>query len=582
MKLFLRLLKHARPWWSILFVAAISLLILTAVNLLSPWLIRDLISLLESSVIEPNENLFSSIIKLASFILISYVARAIFRFLNNYLAHKAAWNLVSKMRVLLYHKYQELSLQWYQDKETGQLMSRATNDTATFEALIAHVIPDLSSNIIVLLAVTAILFFINVKLALFTLIPIPFLIVGSVIFAKKIRPNFRNAQARLADFNAVLQDNLSGMKEIQAFNQQKREKKKLSQFSHNYVKAILSALKKSALFHPTIEFISSLGTVIVIVAGGSLALKGQLGIADIVAFLLYLNLFYQPITTLARITEDLQQSLAGAERVFEILDTPSSVKEVENPESLKTSRGEVTFQNVSFEYVENQEILKDVSFHVESGKMLALVGPTGVGKTTIISLLARFWDVSEGSILIDGLDIRKLSFESLRNQMSIVLQDVFLFNGTIADNIAWGQNDATIEDIIEASRIARAEEFILDLPEGYDTRIGERGMKLSGGQKQRLSIARAVLRKSPILILDEATASVDVETESLIQESIQELSGTRTILVIAHRLSTVKKADSILVFEKGHIVEEGNHKTLLSQNGVYKKLIEKQFMGETS
>lgn len=582
MKLFLRLLKHARPWWGILFVAAVSLLILTAVNLLSPWLIRDLISLLESSVIEPNENLLSSIIKLASLILISYVARAIFRFLNNYLAHKAAWNLVSKMRVLLYHKYQELSLQWYQDKETGQLMSRATNDTATFEALIAHVIPDLSSNIIVLLAVTAILFFINVKLALFTLIPIPFLIAGSVIFAKKIRPNFRNAQARLADFNAVLQDNLSGMKEIQAFNQQKREKKKLSQFSHNYVKAILSALKKSALFHPTIEFISSLGTVIVIVAGGSLALKGQLGIADIVAFLLYLNLFYQPITTLARITEDLQQSLAGAERVFEILDTPSSVKEVENPESLKTSRGEVTFQNVSFEYVENQEILKDVSFHVESGKMLALVGPTGVGKTTIISLLARFWDVSEGSILIDGVDIRKLSFESLRNQMSIVLQDVFLFNGTVADNIAWGQNDATIEDIIEASRIARAEEFILDLPEGYDTRIGERGMKLSGGQKQRLSIARAVLRKSPILILDEATASVDVETESLIQESIQELSGTRTILVIAHRLSTVKKADSILVFEKGHIVEEGNHKTLLSQNGVYKKLIEKQFMGEMS
>lgn len=577
MAYFIRLLKYARPWWGLLLISALSLIALTALNLLSPWLIRDLIAILENSIDTPSDILFSSIFMLAMLILASYLARALFRFLNNYLAHKAAWNLVSKMRVLMYDKYQELSLQWYQDKETGQLMSRATNDTATFEALIAHVVPDLCSNVLILCAVTFILFVINIKLALYTLIPVPFLIGGSVLFAKRIRPNFRKAQATLADFSAALQDNLSGMKEIQAFNQQKREQKKLSYFSQHYVKSILAALKKSALFHPTIELISSLGTVIVVLAGGKLALDGQISIADIVAFLLYLNLFYQPITTLARITEDLQQSLAGAERVFEVLDTPNTVKEIDNPKTLGSSRGEICFENVSFHYVVNQPVLKNLSFSISSGNMLALVGPTGVGKTTIISLLARFWDPSEGRILIDGQDIKELSFESLRRQMSIVLQDVFLFNGTIAENIAWGQNDASLCDIIQASRVARAEEFILQLPEGYDTKIGERGMKLSGGQKQRLSIARAVLRKSPILILDEATASVDVETEALIQESIQELSGTRTILVIAHRLSTIKKADTILVFDKGRVIEEGKHADLIAHNGAYKKMIELQF-----
>lgn len=577
MAYFIRLLKYARPWWGLLLISALSLIALTALNLLSPWLIRDLIAILENSIDTPSDILFSSIFMLAMLILASYLARALFRFLNNYLAHKAAWNLVSKMRVLMYDKYQELSLQWYQDKETGQLMSRATNDTATFEALIAHVVPDLCSNVLILCAVTFILFVINIKLALFTLIPVPFLIGGSVLFAKRIRPNFRKAQATLADFSAALQDNLSGMKEIQAFNQQKREQKKLSYFSQHYVKSILAALKKSALFHPTIELISSLGTVIVVLAGGKFALDGQISIADIVAFLLYLNLFYQPITTLARITEDLQQSLAGAERVFEVLDTPNTVKEIDNPKTLGSSRGEICFENVSFHYVVTQPVLKNLSFSISSGNMMALVGPTGVGKTTIISLLARFWDPSEGRILIDGQNIKELSFESLRRQMSIVLQDVFLFNGTVAENIAWGQNDASLCDIIQASRVARAEEFILQLPEGYDTKIGERGMKLSGGQKQRLSIARAVLRKSPILILDEATASVDVETEALIQESIQELNGTRTILVIAHRLSTIKKADTILVFDKGRVIEEGKHADLIAHNGAYKKMIELQF-----
>ncbi len=593
MRNFLRLLRYARPWWRLLFIAAVSLIALTGLNLLSPWLIRDLIAVLQEAIPAaassadsgtaaaegPALAVWLHIRGIALLLLASFLARAVFRFLNNYLAHKAAWNLVSRMRVLLYDKYQQLSLRWYQDKQTGQLMSRATNDTATFEALIAHVVPDLASNLLVLAAVTVILFVIDPTLALFTLIPVPVLVAGSVLFAKRIRPNFRKAQATLADFNAALQDNISGMKEIQVFNQQENEKERVRGHSHNYVKAILGALKKSALFHPAIEFTSSLGTVIVVAAGGILALRGQTSLADIVGFLLYLNLFYQPITTLARITEDLQQSLAGAERVFEVLDSESEVKEAPNARQLETSRGEIAFENVSFHYVEGQEVLDRVSFSVPSGKMLALVGPTGVGKTTIISLLARFWDPVDGRILLDGEDIRGLTLESLRERISIVLQDVFLFNGSVAENIAYGQKSATMEEIIAAARIARAAEFIERLPDGYETKIGERGLKLSGGQKQRLAIARAVLRKSPVLILDEATASVDVETEALIQEAIQELAGTRTILVIAHRLSTVKRADSILVLQNGRVIEEGTHEGLFNKGGVYHRLCTVQFQG---
>lgn len=306
-------------------------------------------------------------------------------------------------------------------------------------------------------------------------------------------------------------------------------------------------------------------------------MQGRMSVADIVAFLLYLNLFYQPIATMARITEDLQQSLAGAERVFEILDSESDVQEIAEAVKMPRSSGRVQFQNVSFQYIKDTPVLKNISFTADSGKMIALVGPTGVGKTTIISLLARFYDPTAGSILIDGTDIRNASLSSLRSQISMVLQDVFLFNGTIAENIAYGNKTATPEQIEQASRVARADDFIQKMPEGYNTKIGERGVKLSGGQKQRLAIARAVLRDSPILVLDEATASVDVETEAQIQAAIQELAGSRTIIVIAHRLSTVKQADSILLIEKGKITESGTHQELLELGGSYRRLCEVQF-----
>jgi ATP-binding cassette subfamily B protein/subfamily B ATP-binding cassette protein MsbA len=481
------------------------------------------------------------------------------------------------MRVKAYDHLQKLSLRFYHDKQTGQLMSRTTNDTATFEMLIAHVVPELFGNVLVIIGVAVVLFSTNVRLALLTLIPIPFLIFGSWIFANKVRPNFRTAQGNLAELNATLQDNISGMKEIQVFNQQRREKDRIRVKAGSYAQAILHALKLSAVFHPTVEAISSMGTVIVVLFGGLLALDNRLSVADIVGFMLYLNLFYQPISNLARITEDLQQAVAGADRVFEVLDTEPDVMDSPHAVEITECRGEIEFDDVSFSYVDGVPVLQNISFRAEPGKMIALVGPTGVGKTTIISLTARFYDPDSGSIRLDGRDLRDITLSSLRNQISFVLQDIFLFNGTVAGNIAYGSKHAGMEDIIRAAKIARAHEFIMEMPEGYDTVIGERGMKLSGGQKQRLSIARAVLRNTPILILDEATASVDVDTEAKIQQAIQELTENRTIIVVAHRLSTVKKADTILVIEDGRIVESGNHSELYTRNGIYRHLCDIQF-----
>lgn len=573
MKNFIRILKEGRQYWKYLIVAGISLLAITAFNLVTPWKVRELVAVLS----EEGASDMITIRNIAIILAAAYVARAIFTYLYRYFSHVAAWKLVADMRVIVYEQLQKLSLSFYHDKQTGQLMSRAINDTATFEVLIAHAVPDLITNVLILIGTGILLFIINPLLASLTLIPIPFLILGGAIFTKKVLPSFREAQGRLGDLNAVMQDNISGIKEIQAFNQQPRERKRIEKGAKKYTSAILHALKLSAMFHPVVEMISSLGTVIVVAFGGWFALRGYVSTADIVGFIMFLGLFYQPITTLARVIEDLQQATAGAERVFELIDTQPDIIDSEDAKTITNSKGEIAFKNVSFHYIPSSPVLKNISFAAKPGQMIALVGPTGVGKTTIISLMARFYDPTSGEIQIDGTNIKDITVASLRNQISIVLQDIFLFNGSVADNIAYGSKEASFEDIAKAAKAARAHEFIEQLPEGYDTVIGERGVKLSGGQKQRLSIARAILRNTPILILDEATASVDVETEAEIQQAIGELAGSRTIIVIAHRLSTVKQADNILVLKDGEIVESGTHEELAKRDGLYKHLCEVQF-----
>jgi ATP-binding cassette subfamily B protein len=393
------------------------------------------------------------------------------------------------------------------------------------------------------------------------------------VYAKYVRPAFRNRQKQLGDLNALLNDNLAGIREIKAFTREEDESKRVYQGIDNYRKSLLSALRLMAIFQPFVDFTSSLGTLIVIFYGGRLALQGTLPVADLVAFFLYLESFYTPVRVLSGAWEAVQSSLAGADRLSDLLAEPQEPQNVRGAEPVKGRvRGEIVFEDVNFEYLPGVSILENISLDIPARSIVALVGPTGVGKSTLVSLIPRFYDVTSGRIRLDGRDLHEYTLDSLRQQISIVLQDVFLFYGTVRDNLLFGNPDASEAEIEAAAKAANAHEFIADLPMGYDTLIGERGVKLSGGQKQRLSIARAILKDAPILILDEATSSVDTETELLIQQAIERLMQGRTTIVIAHRLSTVRNADKIVVLEDKSILEVGTHAEFIRQNGLYKRL----------
>jgi len=569
MKMLWRLSREAIRYRTLYVIAILATLGLTAVNLAAPKALSTMTGIVERGVDEAG---LHQIGVLTAALVGLYLLRILFRFLSNYLAHKAAWYLVGDLRTRTYDKLERMHLGYFHDKQTGDLMSRVVNDTRDFELLYAHMIPETITNLVTFLGVLVVLLTINPKLVLITCAPIPLILISGVIFSKKVRPYFRVSQKKMGELNGKLQDNLSGIHEIQSFGREAYETEQVNERNFEHIHAMLQALKISAIFHPSVEFISSLGTILVVGFGGYLAWREGLRVEDIVAFLLYLGLFYGPVTGLANLLESMQQSLAGAERVLAILDTPCEIQDRPSASELKDVQGDIRFEHVSFSYSNQVPVLRDVSFHCKPGRMLALVGPTGVGKTTLTQLISRFYEPEEGRILIDGQDISQVTLESLRRCISPVLQDTFLFNGTIAENIGYAVPDATLDEIKEAAKAANIHEDILAMPEGYGTQVGERGLRLSGGQKQRVAIARAILRKSPIIILDEATASVDVETEQQIQRAIAGIAGSRTIIAIAHRLSTIRNADQILVIENGRVKEEGTHDELVALGGSYARM----------
>lgn len=568
------ILPFAKPykWWIV--AATLFMLLVTAASLAGPWAIRSLLGTVEQGAQAGIDYEYINI--LAILVIAIYIIRALAKFGTDYISHCAAWYMVRDIRQKMYDSLQQLSLRFYSDKQTGDLMSRVINDTRTFEVLLAHAIPTVVVNGVMVVGVFAFLSYMNFTLALLTLIPVPFLAWMVLKFSKISRPLFRENQEKVGELNAILQDNFSGIKEIKAFTQEGHESKRTGHALAVQTRAMLRALRVTNAFHPGIEFVASLGTVIVIFFGGRLALGGHLLLSDLVTYFLYLNIFYQPIMALGQINEGLQQALGSAERVLSIVQAESEIEEAPDAQELDRAQGSVAFRNVSFKYVDDIPVIKDISFELRPGETLALVGATGVGKTTIANLIPRFYDPDVGEILVDGRDIRQLTLNSLRRQISLVSQDVFLFNGTVRDNILYGSPEASQEEVIAAAKAANAHDFILGLEDGYETKIGERGVKLSGGQKQRLSIARAILKDAPILILDEATSAVDTQTERLIQDALNKLKENKTAVVIAHRLSTIQDADQILVLKEGEVLERGAHDELLAKEGLYYQLCRAQ------
>lgn len=495
-----------------------------------------------------------------------------------YYGHMMGAKMEYNMRNEIFGHYQKLSFSFFDNQKVGQLMSRVTNDLFEISELFHHGPEDIVISIIKLVGSFSILLSVNWKLALVAFAIVPVMLIYAYYFNRKMKRAFVKNRARIADINAQIEDNLSGIRVVKSFANEEMEMDKFKAGNNRFVESKKESYRYMGLYHSGLGGFTTFISVVVIATGAVFITKSIISVTDLITFLLYINNFTEPIKKLINFTEQFQNGASGYTRFLEILSIHPDIVDKPNAKELINAKGSITFHEVSFHYEEHSEpVLSNLNLHVEAGEYIALVGTSGVGKSTLCSLIPRFYDVSAGKILIDGTDIRNFTLKSLRNNIGIVQQDVYLFTGSVMDNIRYGRPDATDAEIVAAAQNANAHDFIINLPEGYDTYIGQRGIKLSGGQKQRLSIARVFLKNPPILIFDEATSALDNESERVVQESLEKLAKGRTTFVIAHRLSTIRNAKKILVLTENGIAESGTHNDLLQQNGIYADLYQMQF-----
>lgn len=546
-----------------------------AVTLVLPLIIRYITS---DVVYRQADEAFQVIVSLALMMLALIGLECYCNFFISYYGHMMGARMEYNMRNEIFEHYQKLSFRFYDNQKVGQLMSRVTNDLFDISELFHHGPEDIVISIIKLLGSLFILLSINWRLALAAFAVIPIMVVYAFYFNKKMKKAFKRNRARIADINAQIEDNLSGIRVVKSFANEEIEMEKFTQGNDRFIESKKDSYRCMGSYHAGLGAFTTLITVVVIVTGALFMTKNIILVTDLITFLLYINNFTEPVKKLINFTEQFQNGASGYERFLEIMKINPDIADKENAEELKQVKGNISFENVSFHYEETQEeVLSNINLQVEAGQYIALVGSSGAGKSTLCSLIPRFYDVSSGRVLIDGKDIRDVTLKSLRNNIGIVQQDVYLFAGTVMDNIRYGKPNATEAEIVAAAQNANAHDFIMELPDGYDTYIGQRGVKLSGGQKQRLSIARVFLKNPPVLIFDEATSALDNESEKVVQDSLEKLARNRTTFVIAHRLSTIRNAEKILVLTEEGIAEQGTHQQLLGQKGVYAGLYNMQF-----